>query len=163
MVFSDAMYHAPAMSGPKGRRHAVTSDRTVTRQITLPNPAAARFLVAAGRAFRRRCPYCGGGGIFSGWFTLRDRCPSCQTLYAYEDGYFLGAYAINLIVTELLTVAVVIWMIAGTDLDVLQMQIIGIAVAVALPLLFYPIAVLLWVALDLGVHPPGDMSDRPRR
>jgi uncharacterized protein (DUF983 family) len=141
----------------------VEPNRTTTRQFNLPEAGLSRFLVAAGRAARRRCPYCGAGGVFSGWFTLRERCPACHTLYAYEDGYFLGAYVINLVTTELLTVAVVIWMIAGTDLSVLRMQLLGITLAVALPLLFYPIAQLLWVALDLGVHPPGDLSDRPRR
>lgn len=134
-----------------------------TRAISLPDSGIHRFLVATGRAVRRRCPYCGASGIFAGWFTIRERCPTCNTLFAYEDGYFLGAYVINLVFTELLTVAVVIWMIAGTDMSVLQMQLFGISLAVALPLLFYPIAALLWVALDLGVHPPGDMSERPRR
>lgn len=139
------------------------TETTALRTISLPESAAGRLLTASGRAVRRRCPYCGGGGIFVGWLTLRDRCPACNTLYAYEDGYFLGAYAVNLITTELLTVAIVIWMIAGTDMSVLQMQLYGISLAVALPLVFYPIASLLWVALDLAVHPPGDMSDRPRR
>jgi len=94
---------------------------------------------------------------------VKERCPQCQTLYAYEDGYFLGTYAINLVSTELLTVAIVIWMIAGTDMSVLQMQLLGITLAVAMPLLFYPIAQLLWIALDVALHPPGTMSGRPRR
>lgn len=134
-----------------------------TRTVSLPDSGVSRFLTATGRALRRRCPYCGASDIFSGWFTLRERCPECHTLFAYEDGYFLGAYAINLVVTELLTVAVVIWMIAGTDMSVLQMQLAGISLAVALPLLFYPVACLLWIALDLGFHPPGVQSGRPRR
>jgi uncharacterized protein (DUF983 family) len=141
----------------------VNSKTTTPRTISLPDSGGRRLLVAIGRALRRHCPYCGVGSIFSGWFTLKDRCPACNTLFAYEDGYFLGAYVINLVFTELLTVAIVIWMIAGTDMSVLWMQLIGISLAVLLPLLFYPIAALLWVALDLGVHPPGDMSDRPRR
>ncbi|MDQ3539557.1 MAG: DUF983 domain-containing protein [Chloroflexota bacterium] len=138
-------------------------DNSTARAVSLPDSGLNRFLTASGRAVRKRCPYCGASDIFAGWFTLKERCPECDTLYAYEDGYFLGAYVINLVFTELLTVAVVIWMIAGTDMSVLQMQLAGISLAVALPLLFYPIASLLWVALDLGVHPPGDMSGRPRR
>jgi len=98
-----------------------------------------------------------------GWFTLRKRCPGCNTLFEYEDGYFLGSYAINLVVTELLTVGIVVWLIAGTDLSVLQMQIYGVALAVLMPLLFYPLALLLWVALDISIHPPGDFSHRIRR
>ena len=132
------------------------------RTVSLPDSAGGRLLAGLGRALRKRCPYCGGSAIFKGWFALKDRCPSCGTLYAYEDGYFLGAYAINLIVTELATVALVIWLIAGTDLDVLPMQLIGIGLAVGLPLFFYPIALLIWIALDNTFHPPGASSGRQR-
>ena len=112
---------------------------------------------------RRRCPYCSAGSVFDGWFTLKKRCPGCGTRHAKEDGYFLGGYVINLGFTELLTVANVVWLIAGTDLSVLQMQIYGVALAVALPILFYPLALLLWVALDISIHPPTDARPRVRR
>jgi len=120
-------------------------------------------MTTIGRALRRSCPYCGGSGVFDGWFTLKDRCPACNTLYAHEDGYFLGSYVVNLGVTELLTVGIVIWLIAGTGLSVLEMQVYGVAMAVLLPILFYPIALLLWVALDISIHPPGDFSQRARK
>jgi len=29
----------------------------------------------------RRCPQCGVGPLFSGWMTLRDRCPRCGLVY----------------------------------------------------------------------------------
>lgn len=113
-----------------------------------------RLLTGGRRALTRRCPYCGGADIFRGWFGVKDRCPYCGTRYAYETGYFLGAYAINLVFTELLAVAVVISLIAFTDLSVLQMQIAAVFLAVGLPLLFYPTALLLWMALDIAFHPP---------
>lgn len=137
-------------------------ERGQRRVVSLSESAGGRLMSGLGRALRKRCPYCGGGAIFQSWFTLRDRCPNCGTLYAYEDGYFLGAYAINLVVTELATVALVIWLIAGTDLQVLRMQLIGISLAVALPLFFYPIALLIWIALDNTFHPPGTSSGRQR-
>ena len=101
--------------------------------------------------------------MFAGWFTLKKRCPGCSTLFEHEEGYFLGSYVVNLGVTELLTVLIVVWLIAGTDLSVLQMQIYGVALAVLMPLLFYPLALLLWVALDLSIHPPGNFSYRIRK
>ena len=66
----------------------------------LPPRGGRRLLALVGRALRRRCPYCGGGGIFRGWFSLRERCPTCGVAFEREDGYFLGAYAVNLIVAE---------------------------------------------------------------
>ncbi|MGI8963646.1 MAG: DUF983 domain-containing protein [Thermomicrobiales bacterium] len=107
-----------------------------------------------GRALRLRRPYRGAGSVFEAWFTLKKLCPGCGTRYAREVGYFLGSYVINLGVIELLTVAIVVWLIAGTDLSVLQMQIYGVALAVAL---------LLCVALDISIHPPTDSRPRVRR
>lgn len=131
--------------------------------VTLPDSGLQRLLTGSGRAIRRRCPYCGGGGVFDGWFTLKKRCPNCDTLYEYEDGYLLGSYVINIGVTEVVAVLIVVWMIAGTSMEVLQMQIWAVVLAVGMPVLFYPIAVLLWIALDIAIHDPGDFSHRARR
>jgi len=130
--------------------------------IDLPQAGGRRLRVTLARAVRRRCPYCGGPRIFKSWFSLKDRCPTCGVLFAYEDGYFLGSYAINLVVTELLAVGIVIWMLVGLDLSVLQMQILAVIFAVSLPLFFYPYALLLWIVMDLYFNPPRDFSQRPR-
>jgi hypothetical protein len=70
---------------------------------------------------------------------------------------------INIGFTELVTVLIVVWMIVALSLSVLQMQIIGVGLAVAMPILFYPIALLMWIALDLSIHNPGDFSKRVRQ
>jgi hypothetical protein len=80
-----------------------------------------------GGACQCRCPYCGAGGVFEGWFTLKRHCPGCNSLFAHEDGYFLGSYAINLVVTELLTVGLVVWLIAGTNLGAVDAIVWGCA------------------------------------
>ena len=133
------------------------------RPVVLPTSGGRRLLVGIGRALRRACPYCGGGGVFKGWFTLRERCPHCNTLYEHEEGFFLGSYVVNIGFTELVTVLIVVWLIAATDLSVLQMQMYGVGLAVLMPVLFYPIALLLWVALDNAIHAPGDFSHRIRK
>ena len=39
------------------------------------------------RAARLRCPTCGRGRLFDGWFSPRERCPACgQALERAEDG-----------------------------------------------------------------------------
>lgn len=115
-----------------------------------------------GRGFLRHCPYCGGGNIFKTWFTLKDRCPHCNTLFAYEDGYFLGSYVFNIVLTSFIAIGVMLFMMLGTDLSVLQMQIIAVALVVVIPIFLYPYSLSLWMTLDLLVHPPGDFSNRPR-
>ena len=131
--------------------------------VTLPDSGGARFAVTMGRAIRRRCPYCGGGGIFKSYFSLKKRCPHCNTLFEHEEGFFLGSYVINIGFTELVTVLIVVWMIFALSLSVLEMQIIGVTLAVAMPILFYPIALLMWIALDISLHNPGDFSKRVRQ
>jgi uncharacterized protein (DUF983 family) len=129
-------------------------------RLNIADSTTRRLQVGGRRALARRCPYCGKGDVFRTWFAVKDRCPHCGTKYAYESGYFLGAYAINLVFTELLAVVVVIGLIAFTDFSVLQMQIIAVVVAVGLPLLFYPTALLLWIALDVAFHPPDKHTGR---
>ncbi len=68
----------------------------------LPRDTWNRFLVTMRRALTRRCPYCGSPGIYDGYFALRERCPRCGVRFEREEGYFLGAYALNLIVAEFL-------------------------------------------------------------
>ena len=119
-----------------------------------------RFLMLVGRALRRRCPYCGGAGIFTGWWTLRERCPSCGTSFEREEGYFLGGYALNLIFAEFLGLGTVVALMIYTDLSVIELQVIGVAVMIGLPLLLFPYSRTLWMALDLAVHPPRQPTER---
>jgi uncharacterized protein (DUF983 family) len=129
--------------------------RELTRLVNVPEDDWARFRTVFGRAVLLRCPYCGGRGIFKGWFDLKTRCPTCLTRFVREDGYFLGGYALNLIVAEFLAVGLVVaaWLL--TDLSTLGVQILAIASAAALPILFFPFSRCLWMALDLQLHPPG--------
>src|SRR5699024_2773417 len=106
------------------RRHLPTnqeprfmhSTKHTPRPVDLPDHAFRRTMVTLGRGLLRHCPDCGGGNIFRTWFTLKDRCPHCNTLFAYEDGYFLGSYVLNLVLTSLIAIGVAIYMLFGTDL-----------------------------------------------
>jgi len=134
-----------------------------TRPVDLSESAGKRFTQCFGRSLLRRCPYCGGGGIFKGWFSLKERCPHCNVLYEPEDGYLLGSYVVNIGITAVLSIAAVIWLLFGSSLSVVQIQIIGAAIAIGFPIFFYPYSVLFWITLDLLIHPPGDFSLRHRR
>lgn len=130
------------------------------RPIDLSDSGLTKFIQTLGRGLLRHCPYCGGDKIFKSWFTLKERCPHCNTLFAYEDGYFLGSYVINLGLTSVIAVLAVVWLLVASGLSVLQMQIAGVALAIGLPLLLFPYSLSFWMALDLLLHP--DFSDRPR-
>ena len=132
----------------------------------LPARTPERFRLLAARALTRHCPYCGAPGIFDGYFSLKERCPRCGTSFAREDGYFLGAYALNLIVAEILGLGLALYLIFGTRLSrlpLLWQEAIAISLAVALPIVFFPFSRTTWMALDLLVDPPTPTPERRLR
>ncbi len=109
-------------------------------------------LVMLWRGLRLRCPNCGRGRLFRRGYTMYDRCPVCGWKFEREEGYWTGAMAVNLVVTELLlTVAAVILSIARVP--ILPMLAIGIPAAIVLPFLLYWHAKSLWMSIDFILHP----------
>ena len=53
---------------------------------------AAAAAVSRFEAIRRGlCPLCRSGRVFKGLFSMNERCPSCDTPFSREEGYFSGA------------------------------------------------------------------------
>jgi len=132
----------------------------------LPAQGGRRLIVLLGRALRRRCPYCESGGIFQGWFSLRERCPTCGVTFEREDGYFLGAYAVNLLFALFVGLGGALLLIFGTplrDAALLWQEAVAVLLAVVLPILFFPYSRTLWMALDLQVDPPERQTERRLR
>jgi uncharacterized protein (DUF983 family) len=127
----------------------------------LPPSGWPRFTTLLGRAVTRRCPLCGASGIFRAYFSLSDRCPRCGYAFAREEGYFLGAYAVNLIAAEVITVSLLVWFLINTDYSWVALEIIFIPMAVLLPIVFFPYSRMLWMVVDLMVD--RDTTDRRLR
>jgi uncharacterized protein (DUF983 family) len=109
-----------------------------------------------GRAFRLRCPNCGGGPILRTWFRFRVHCPSCGLpLERGEHGYQVGSYMFNLVASELIFalvfLAVLIWTWPTPPWTLLQYG--GIGLMVLAPLLFFPFSKTLFLAFDLLFRP----------
>lgn len=106
-----------------------------------------------GRAMVLRCPRCGSAGIFATWFRLKRECPVCGlALDRGEHDHWLGAYAINLIVAELAAAALIVGFMVITWPEVPWdwVQYGGAVLVVLTPILFYPFARTIWLALDLA-------------
>jgi uncharacterized protein (DUF983 family) len=132
----------------------------------LPATAGGRFRFGLQCALTRRCPYCGNGGIFQNFWVLRDRCPTCGVTFEREDGYFLGAYAFNLIFAEFLGLGLALILIFMTGLrnaDFMVQWLLILALAVLFPVLLFPYSRGIWMALDLALHPPTDAAERQLR
>ncbi|MEX2529240.1 MAG: DUF983 domain-containing protein [Gemmatimonadota bacterium] len=124
-----------------------------------PVPAELRFRRLArhlGRALLLRCPNCGGGPLFRRWVLMRDMCPRCHLkLDRGESDYFIGSYTVNFVVAELLICAGALAGILLTWPDVPWTALKwGLMATIApVPVLFYPFAKTLWLALDLTFRP----------
>lgn len=109
------------------------------------------------RGLRRRCPNCAGKAIFTGYFDLKDRCPKCGILLERGEGdYFLGGYAVNLIAVEAILAGAFVIVLVATwptpPWDALEYG--GVALAVLAPIICYPFAKGVWLAIDLMFRPP---------
>ena len=116
----------------------------------------------------KHCPICGSGKLFTRWFRMKERCPRCGYLYEREEGFFLGAYVINLAIAQslviLLAVVPLIVRLAGDpDASILPFVVGGLLGAVVAPVVFYPWSKTIWTAFDLMLRPvaapePGDRT-----
>jgi len=109
-----------------------------------------------GRALAKRCPRCGGNDLFLTWFKMREVCPSCGLhLERRESGYVVGAYMLNIAVSEAIWLATMVAIAVATwpkpPWDFLLYG--GVALMVAAPVVFYPWSKTLFLAADLLVRP----------
>lgn len=126
-----------------------------------PPPLTVPRLLLRGLA--RRCPLCGGGHLFRCWFTIVDRCPRCGFRLERIEGHWLGALGLNSIVSfaAVLLAVVVGFIVTYEDESATVAVALIVAVAIAVPLVFYPVSKTLWSAVDLAMRPlePDDDVD----
>src|SRR5437660_11036329 len=92
------------------------------------------------RGLLLRCPNCGKGKLFRRGFTMYEKCPVCGWRFEREEGYWTGAIAVNLVVTELLIVIVpvpVAIALAISQQPITLLIIIGFPLHFLLPFLFF--------------------------
>ena len=105
----------------------------------------------------RRCPRCGARRVFASWFRMVEQCPRCRLRFERENDFFLGAYVINLAVTEgLLLIGLFVFILVavnGEDVPLAPVLAGAAFVAVGGPLLFFPFSRTIWAAIDLAMRP----------
>ena len=89
-----------------------------------------------------------------------ERCPRCDYKFEREEGFFLGAYVVNLGITQLAVVAYIGLSIVLTlpDPPLIPLAAGGAVVAVLTPLIAYPFSKTFWTGIDLVMH-PGHLRD----
>ena len=88
---------------------------------------------------------------------MSTRCPQCHLLTDRgEPDYFLGSYVINFVVAEF-TIAfsalgAILWLWPDVDWNLVKWGLM--ATIIPVPIVFYPWARTLWLAVDLVMRPP---------
>jgi hypothetical protein len=111
-----------------------------------------------GRSLLKHCPLCGSGQLFTRWFRMKERCPRCGYLYEREEGFFLGAYVINLAIAQSLVillaiVPLIVRLANDPEASIVPFVVGGLVGAVAAPVFFYPWSKTIWTAFDLMLRP----------
>jgi uncharacterized protein (DUF983 family) len=121
------------------------------------------LVAALARGFTGRCGRCGAGGILRG-FSLTERCPRCGLRFDREEGFRSGALGVNTIVTFALLAVVLAGGIVATmpDVPVVPLVVAAAAVALIVPIAFYPLSLTTWAAIDVWMRPPGAADDHDR-
>lgn len=124
----------------------------IKSEISRPSPW--RLL---GRALLLRCPNCGHGSLFTGFFKMRERCLNCGILLERgEPDYFIGAYTLNLIAVEVLLAGTFLVVVVATwpNPPWAALQYGGVVLSILGAVLCYPFAKTIWLAIDLIFRPP---------
>ncbi len=122
--------------------------------MALRDPRFGRMLR---RALVLRCPWCGKRRTFiRKWLGKHPRCRTCGIRWRREEGFELGAVAINTVLTFLaLTIGMTIgFVVTAPDIPVAPMVLTLLGIAVVMPIVIYPFTFTIWLAFDLAVHRP---------
>ena len=111
------------------------------------------------RGLTLACPSCGGRGLFRRWaiFAIRERCLGCGLKFERIEGHWLGAVAVNTVVSAAAVLAAVVaaMLVWGTDASRWLLLAVAAPVGIVVPVLFDPVSRTLWTAIDVLVRPPG--------
>lgn len=109
-----------------------------------------RLRTALGRALRLRCPRCGGGRMFRGFYAMNDACGACGLDFRQEHGYYVGAMYVNYLATAVVGLAAALLLIRHYPFGVIVGPLL--AWAVVFPLVFFRWSRSLWLAAELWLR-----------
>ena len=115
-----------------------------------------------GRAWRLRCPRCGQGILFRGWFRMRSQCDWCGLVYEREPGFFLGSVYVNYGLTAVLTTAMYISLLVAEVASPETLLWCMAGFCVLFPILFFRWARSLWLGFDQFWDPTEEEESRER-
>ena len=109
-----------------------------------------------------RCPQCGSGRLFRFWLLMKDECPRCDLHFERIEGHWIGAIAMNTVLTLLLLLGTLVGGFAAAYPDAPSGGLFWACLAAGGlgPLVFHPFSRTTWLAIDLAMRPvtPDEVS-----
>lgn len=134
--------------------HAAGFFSDMAEQVTI-----RRFLLLTWRGLTLHCARCGGGSIVHTWWSLRVKCPRCGfILDRGERDFWIGGYAVNLVLAEFLVVLILLGVVLATWPEPPWgfVQLGGATLAIVMPVIMFPVSRSLWLAWDYCFRPVRD-------
>lgn len=95
--------------------------------------------------------------MWRSWLRMREACARCGQVFERGESsdFWVGAYLINLVVAETAAVllAALLWVWLGDRLTFNALWAASMALAILMPVLFYPFSRTVWLAIDLHFRP----------
>jgi len=122
-----------------------------------------RFWPLVLRSLRLRCPVCGQGRLFRGWFKMHDVCPTCGVAFEREAGFYLGSIYVNYGVTAVVVAIGYPLLLFNGVMDENRLLAMAMAFSILFPIWFFRYARALWIGFDEYCDPRGeaDGADNP--
>jgi uncharacterized protein (DUF983 family) len=93
---------------------------------------------------------------------MHEGCAACGLRYEREQGYFVGAIYINYAVTAAVAVGGVLVLDWTVGLTLAQQLVLGVALGVLVPLVFFRHARSLWLVMNYLVAMAEQRGERER-
>src|SRR5713226_2683012 len=100
-----------------------------------------------------KCPRCGVGGLFAGFFRMRPDCFHCQLTFEREQGFFVGAIYVNYAATVLIVLPGFFLLDYYTNISLSQQLLLWGAFGVFFPVLFFRHSRSLWLSFAYLLDP----------
>lgn len=105
------------------------------------------------RCVRLRCPVCGQGPMFAGFFQMHPECSTCGYRFIRESGFYLGSIYVNYGLTALvvaISYPLLVFYYELPERYVLRATAVWV---IAFPILFFRFARCLWLGFDQFLDP----------
>lgn len=119
------------------------------------------FWRRVGRALRLRCPRCGCGALFDGWFQMPVKCAECGLDLRREPGFYLGSIYVNYGLTAFVVTVTYVWAMATGRGQSRELFWGMLAFCLLFPLWFFRYARSLWLGMDQYWDPDALKSKDP--